>query len=359
MFPNPFYDKINTLQIEHSSLCNAACPQCTREMRPGDYSWFKQTYIPTEFYEDRIPQHIYDELKIIYFCGTMGDPCMAPNFIDVCRIIKKKNPNISLGISTNGGMRNPEWWAELASVLHKNDYVIFGIDGLEDTNWIYRVGVKWDKLMENAKAFIAAGGNAHWQFIAFAHNEHQKDIAKEISKEMGFVRFFVLANNRFVSDELFDSPKRGADGKLLLPPGMTEAQHNLIKEKKIPLDHQAWINEARKGCIDCGAQTSNEAYIDVETHLVPCCFIAGATLTREPGQGWYDGYYDLWNEHGGDSIKLSERTWEEILNSSFYKALKESWTRDFGNGRLFVCSAVCSKTEAQINFYRNSQIQGL
>ena len=49
----PFYKKITTIQIEHSSLCNAACPQCTRELKGNDYSWFKQTYIPTEFYEEK------------------------------------------------------------------------------------------------------------------------------------------------------------------------------------------------------------------------------------------------------------------------------------------------------------------
>jgi MoaA/NifB/PqqE/SkfB family radical SAM enzyme len=351
-----FYKKITTVQIEHSSLCNAACPQCTREMRGGDYSWFKQTFIPTEFYEERIPQYIYDDLEIIYFCGTTGDPCMAPNFIEVCRIIKNKNPNIQLGISTNGGMRNPEWWSELGATLKENDYIIFGIDGLEDTNWIYRVGVKWNKLMENVKAFIAAGGKAHWQFIPFAHNEHQLEAAKELSKEMGFVAFFPLANNRFVSDELFEHPKRGADGKLLLPPGQTEVQHLLLKEKKAPLDYRKWVDNARNGCIECGAKNTNEAYIDVETHLVPCCFIGGATLTREPGQEGYDGYYDLWNEHGGDAIKLSKHTWEEIISGPFFNGIEESWNKDFGNGRLFVCSAICSNTESRINFYKNDRI---
>jgi len=354
-----FYKKITNIQIEHSSLCNAACPQCLREMRGPDYSWFKQTFIPTEFYEDRIPQHIYDELKILNFCGTMGDPCMAPNFIDVCRIVKKKNPKVQLAIATNGGMRTPKWWAELASVLGENDTVIFGIDGLEDTNWIYRVGVKWDKLIANAQAFIDAGGKAHWQFIAFAHNEHQKDVARELSKKMGFVRFFVLANNRFISDELSGNTNRGADGKLLLPPGQTEAQHKLLRERKNLVDHQEWMNEAMKGCIECGSQKMDEAYIDVETHLIPCCFIAGANLTREPNQEQYNGYYDLWNQYGGDAIKLSKHYWEDILSGNFFKAIEESWTKKFGDGRLFVCSAICSKTEAQIGFYKNSEIQGL
>ena len=66
----------------------------------------------------------------------------------------------------------------LASIMRKPDKVIFAIDGLEDTNHLYRVNTNFNKIMENAKAFINAGGIARWDFIAFAHNEHQIEEAK-------------------------------------------------------------------------------------------------------------------------------------------------------------------------------------
>ena len=52
--------------------------------------------------------------------------------------------------------------------------------------------------MENAKAFINAGGIARWDFIAFAHNEHQIEEAKALAEQMGFVKFRYKKSNRYV-----------------------------------------------------------------------------------------------------------------------------------------------------------------
>lgn len=349
-----FYRKVKTIQIETSSMCNAACPQCLREWWDGDYSRIKQTYIPTEFYETRIPQHVYDQLDKINFCGTVGDPCTAPNFIDVCRVIKKKNPNIEISIATNGGMRNAAWWSELASVLTgPRDNVIFGIDGLADTNHIYRVNVRWGKLMENVEAFIKAGGRALWQFISFAHNEHQIPRAEQMSKDMGFVNFFTIYNNRFVVEELFGKTSIGGNGTPLMPPKAEQEKSILLRrDKPMPTEPTEWMQTAEKQCIKCQAQDLEEAYIDAETHLFPCCYLAGAKFTLDPTDT-NDGYYNHWTNSGADAIKLSLNSWDDILAGDYYKRLEESWKQKFGEGRLLVCSGVCSTNEVQFSMYKN------
>ncbi len=348
-----FYSKVKTIQIETSSMCNAACPQCLREWWDGDYTRINQTYIPTEFYETRIPQHVYDQLEKINFCGTVGDPCTAPNFIDVCKVIKRKNPNIEISIATNGGMRNASWWAELASVLSGKDNVIFGIDGLADTNHIYRVNVRWSKLMENVESFIKAGGKAHWQFISFAHNEHQIPAAEQISKDMGFINFFTIYNNRFVVEELFGKKSVGGNGVQLMPPKSEQEKSILLRrEKPMPTEPTEWMRTAEKQCIKCQAQDMNEAYIDAETHLFPCCYLAGAKFTLDPTDT-NDGYYNHWTSSGEDSIKLSLHDWDTILAGDYYKQLEKSWAQKFGEGRLLVCSGVCSTNEVQFSVYKN------
>ena len=346
------YNKIKNIQIETSTICNAACPQCLREWYEGDHSFFKQTYIPTEFYEERIPDQIYNDLERINFCGTMGDPCAAPNFIDVCRIIKKKNPNIKLTIATNGGLRSVEWWKELASVLDRTDIVIFGIDGLENTNWIYRVNVKWNKLMENVKAFIDAGGHAWWQFIVFKHNEKQIEEARNFSQQMGFKNFFTIYNNRFFVEELFGRETFGADGKRLEPPTIEEEKSILLKLDKKSTEE--WGENSEKSCIKCQSLEKDELYIDADTHLLPCCFIAGAKFTLNPTDP--DGYYKLWTTYGGDKLKLSSHNWNDILNSEFYLELEKSWTKKFSEGRLIVCSGTCSvDMDAKFTLYVNKK----
>jgi sulfatase maturation enzyme AslB (radical SAM superfamily) len=348
-----FYKKITNIQIETSTICNAACPQCLREWRGDDYSWFNQTYIPTEFYETRIPDKVYQDLESINFCGTMGDPCAAPNFIDVCSVIKRKNPNIKISIATNGGMKSPDWWAKLAKVLSPSDSIIFGIDGLEDTNWIYRKNVKWDKLIDNVKSFIRHGGIALWQFIVFKHNEHQIPLAKEYSKKLGFSNFFTIYNNRFFVEELFGRPAKGADGNLLEPPDTKEEQSLLLRTVPV-LSEEEWLKVAEVGNIKCQAQSLNEAYIDAETHLVPCCYIAGAKFTLNADDP--DGYHKLWTQHGGDKIKLSLHDWDDVLASNFFIELQHSWDKKFKDGRLLVCSGTCStNTESKFTVYKNKK----
>lgn len=350
-----FYNKVVNIQIEHSSMCNAACPQCLREWWGGDYSRINQTYIPTEFYETRIPQHVYDNLEKINFCGTVGDSCTAPNFIDVCRVIKRKNPKIEISIATNGGMRTPSWWAELASVLSPTDPVIFGIDGLADTNDIYRVNVRWNKLMSNVQSFIDAGGHAEWQFITFAHNEHQLVSAEELSKKMGFKRFFTIYNNRFVVEELFENKSVSSKGVELLPPKAEQEKSILLRrENPMPTDPEEWVKIAEQQCIKCQAQEMKEAYIDAETHLFPCCYLAGAKFTLDPTEV-RDGYYDLWIAHGGDKIKLDRNDWDDVVSGEYYQALVKSWSQKFRQGRLLVCSGVCSSSEVQFSVYKNTK----
>ena len=85
-------------------------------------------------------------------------------------------------------MFKPEYWTKVGNVLKnlKRHSVIFGIDGLSDTHHIYRRNTKYEDVINNAKAFIAAGGRANWQYIIFDHNKHQTEEAKHIAKELGF-----------------------------------------------------------------------------------------------------------------------------------------------------------------------------
>ena len=100
-------------------------------------------------------------------CGNYGDPTAHPETLDILRYFRD-NGTKNVSISSNGASRSPEWWAELASIINgpggsrdniKNYYggrVTFSIDGLADTNHLYRIGAKWDRIVENVTAFINA-----------------------------------------------------------------------------------------------------------------------------------------------------------------------------------------------------------
>jgi len=140
------------------------------------------------------------QLERIYMCGNYGDPIAARDTLEVFEYFRHYNQKIMLSMHTNGSAKKPEWWKKLASVLGRKGYVVFSIDGLEDTNHLYRQNTVFNKIMDNAQAFIQAGGRARWDYIVFAHNEHQVEQAELLSQEMGFEKFQYKKSARFFSN---------------------------------------------------------------------------------------------------------------------------------------------------------------
>ena len=102
-------------------------------------------------------------------------------------------------METNGGARKLDFWKNMGDISkrNKNAMMYFSIDGLADTNEIYRKKVNWDKLMANIEAYIGAGGMASWKWLIFKHNEHQVEEARELAKKMGFIQFEPMWATRY------------------------------------------------------------------------------------------------------------------------------------------------------------------
>ena len=190
---------ITYLDVEPTSICNAACPMCARNingeglnpyltLKSLTANWFKKNITP-----DQIKQ-----LNKIRFGGNVGDPAATPQFIEIIQYFKQHNPNIIVGLNTNGGLKTKDWWLRLGNILQGHlDYCVFSIDGLEDTNHIHRKNVKWKKVMENARAYISTGASAHWDMLVFKHNVHQVKLVKQLAKKMGFTWFRIKATDRW------------------------------------------------------------------------------------------------------------------------------------------------------------------
>ena len=168
-------DNVKEIHIEPTSLCNAECPMCARNV----YGKMLNPYIrlkslPLKWFQDNIKPEQIKQLKKIFFCGNVGDPASAPELIQIAQYFKKHNPNIVVGLNSNGGLKTKDWWKRLGEVLQGElDYCVFSIDGLEDTNHIYRRNVNWNKVMENTMSFIGTGARAHWDMLVFEHYKHQ------------------------------------------------------------------------------------------------------------------------------------------------------------------------------------------
>ena len=188
--------EIKVLHLESTNVCQAACPLCARETDP--------------FFDKRSKDHLtVDQILKLYnhraiakleklmICGVYGDPAAGKYTLDIFKYFREINPNITLGMNSNGALQTTFWWHELGKIFNKPlDYVVFSIDGLEDTNATYRVNVNWQKLMANAEAYIASGGTAHWDMLVYRHNQHQVEQCEQLAKSMGFKWFRAKVSNR-------------------------------------------------------------------------------------------------------------------------------------------------------------------
>lgn len=343
-----FYDEITSLEIENSSICNAACPQCLRETYPNDYSWFKQTFLTTDFFE-KIPNEAYANLKQILFSGTIGDPCAAPNFVEVIKTVRAKAPHVFIKISTNGGMKNPMFWTDLANALGGNHEVVFAIDGLEDTNYIYRKNVNWNKVMENSEAFINASGTACWQYIIFKHNQHQVEEAQAFSESKGFKGFYLKPSHRFALDNILGKTSIGSNGIVLEPPTDKRYVHSVVMKPLKKIEFQKWLDSSENSKIECYAKKDKSVYIDSLGNIHPCCFL-GASLYSRVTLTIHDGWDKLWTEEGDSKVNLYKTDWNDIIDNVFFDKIQESWDgRTYAEGRLAVCTANCGNFDGRIN----------
>jgi len=339
------YSQINNMHIELSSNCQASCPMCARNHHGGiENPLIKVQDVDLEFFKKSIPPSLVERLYGITLCGNFGDPLLNNDLIPIAQYLCDTNPNIQLDIHTNGSLRNKIWWEKLASVLTARSRVHFALDGLADTHSLYRVGTDWNKIIENAKAFIDAGGNARWVYITFKHNEHQITAAKELAKSMGFESFYEKQTSRFIGDPYFEvmDKSRNVTHRLENP----SEQKLIFIDKKTVENYKELFKSAK---IECEVANNKSIYVDALGYLWPCCFVGAVPyLYTEPTQivhGFQQDsremFFELIEKFGGmEQFNLRNRSIEEIVNSKEWQTI---WTDSFTDNPLRVCTRTCGK----------------
>lgn len=185
---------VEWIDIELTSFCNIHCYKCFREVSDYANKINNTTYISLDLIKERFKPENFPHLKDINFCGSVDEATSHPDFLNIIKYFSTWGVHIN--IATNGSLRKSEWWEKLAQALPKHHNVTFGIDGINGVSQIYRIGSKEDIVKKNYRAFIGAGGRATWQFIIFPHNEHQKELVKEIAKKEGFRKVKFIHSHR-------------------------------------------------------------------------------------------------------------------------------------------------------------------
>ena len=76
------YNTIDEYQLEITTYCNAACPQCPRNNNgSGINPHLKLEHLSRNVIDSAFPADLCGRLRQIFFCGSYGDPIMHPDFL--------------------------------------------------------------------------------------------------------------------------------------------------------------------------------------------------------------------------------------------------------------------------------------
>ena len=339
------FNELEDIHLEITNNCQAGCPMCGRNRFGGLENPLLRLkdWTITDF-KTVMTEKVLTQIRGFFFCGNFGDPLLNNDLLRMCEYAKLINPKLNIRIHTNGSLRNRKWWEELYSVLPKNHTVVFAIDGMKDTHSVYRINTDFDKIIDNASAFISKGGIAEWMFIRFKHNEHQVDEAQLLAKKLGFKNFNLKNSSRFLLEPHVNVLDK--DGNLT---------HTIEPASDLPLKFidkniiQSYKQLLKHIDIDCYALKNKEIYIDSFKNVFPCCWIAQIPYTyiedngaAEAKKEMLEQYYELVDKLGGiDMINSSNRSIQDIVNSIEYQTV---WTEFWTSNKLISCARSCGKT---------------
>jgi len=336
------YQDLKDIHFEITSRCQASCPMCIRNYHGGVKNpLLKLTDWSLKDFKKVATTEVLNQITGYYMCGNFGDPIINDNLIDIIKYSSTINPDLNIRIHTNGSARTTEWWSELAKAMPKTHRVVFAIDGLEDTHSLYRIGTSYNKIIENARAFIKNGGIAEWCFIKFKHNEHQVEEAKQRADDIGFHVFTEKNSSRFIGEPKFDVYDK--EGKTLYSLEMPTNSGTGFIPQQIVDNYKSFLQDSE---IDCYVKKTKEIFIDAQKNVFPCCFLASAPYTYSPKEDIASEYrkdvleqYKDLKKTLGNTNALS-RSIKEIINSH---AWQTAWEEYWGPKKLLTCVRTCGK----------------
>lgn len=272
------------IHIELTDKCQASCPMCARNYNGGvERPFVGQNEITLDRFKSWFTPQDLTHLRNFYACGNYGDPIIAQDCLEIFQYVREHNNHVRLGIHTNGSARSKAWWAKLASVLGNSHEVTFGIDGFADSHVLYRRGTDWQKIIDNAQAFINAGGYATIDSLVFKHNEHETVDFEKAMLDIGFSKVNFKSTARFYDMAEFPVEDKNGNHEYSLYPAETKEFKKIaiIKLEQVAADINQWESQVSQATVSPKCINKKEIYIDARGDVLPCCWV-GSDWVEQP-----------------------------------------------------------------------------
>lgn len=343
-------ENIKTIHLEVTQNCQASCPMCDRNQNGGKLNpHINLDELSIDDCKKIFTPVFIKQLNTMYMCGNLGDPIVAKDTLEIFSYFRENNPTMWLSMNTNAGARDEKWWENLAKIYGRHGAVIFSVDGLEDTNHIYRQGVNWSSVERSMKSFISAGGRARWDFLIFEHNQHQVEEAERLAAEWGFEKFVAKKTGRFVTSNV--QPKeshqavnrKGQTTVELKKPDEKFVNSALKKQNLIINKYGSMDNYYEQTPIRCKVKDEGSLFITAEGIALPCCWTAGRMYKwwhKNPQEEQIWKFIDM--AGGKDAINAKLHGLENVFSTEIFDLIEDSWQEtSYKEGRLKVCAMKC------------------
>jgi MoaA/NifB/PqqE/SkfB family radical SAM enzyme len=297
-----------SFHIEPTNKCVIECSACARTIFKKKFPKIKQV---DEINVDELCNFLGDKTDLVDIEGVYGDAIYHSKILELIERLKKKNIRIKL--TTNASGKRKDFWIKLESLLSSNDTITFSIDGLEDTNSVYRKNSKWDTIVPALEIFGKSKIKTLWKFIVFQHNEHQIDEARALSKKLGIDDFILVKSHRHFDD----------DYDVNLIPSNNYVDNSVIENIDL-LDKSDSKAKMRPQCLTKKTWT----LIDCHGNIHPCCYMGTLHLSTKT----------IWNPNRG-KFNIKNNTIEDVFNNQEVKQFYES-TKDLKTANRY-CKMFC------------------
>lgn len=187
------------LHIELTNRCVLSCPACPRT----EWSDILKRPLPKHDLDYKLLDQFLDcaggkAIENFLLCGDYGDCIYYPHLFEFLEHFRQSK---TYTLCTNGSRRTADFWRRLADTLTPQDEIVFALDGLEDTNHLYRKNSDWNSTMLGLDIMAASGVKVTWQTIVFSFNQHRLDEIQKFAESKG-ARFYLIHTHRFGDQSL-------------------------------------------------------------------------------------------------------------------------------------------------------------
>jgi len=372
------------ITIEVTSNCQAKCPGCIRHkvfnpdtdiVSAPPKNWNLPVDVHNKLIDDLAEK---SKVKYMTYDGSFGDSPFHPDFLELIEYSasKLKGPVPFNGdglhdmtISTNGSYKTPAFWKRLGEILNEHlpgrHHVMFDLDGVDNkTQNMYRIATDFDKIIENAEAFISGGGEAVWKMIPFDFNDELEEKAKELAAKHGFQKF---QRNRIqrveqkavkiaLSEKMNKLDRMKEEDEDLQNISEELVEENLKKAKNlvndIAIDTKLTVEENLENArevtgITCLWGANNRYQISHDGSVWRCCWMnSNYQYKTEYDAGGRENWLRFTKKYNEGWNNLHSNSFHDIISHAFFtKDLEDSFSNGYDdevNPKLKVCTTRCS-----------------